>query len=976
MFAIAAPFRQICRLITLALVSSVFVWQSRQSTALADHKQRILIVHSYHDHLPWTQGLRQGITQGFREQRGEIDIYHEFLDAKRLPNLLHGDAFLAQLSLKYSEPSLDLLMVSDDPGLRLVLRHRADYFPDLPIVYLGINTVDPALLKTPNTTGVFEVHSIVDTVLGALEQTNTQRIIVINDSTETGQANLDSLRALKQHPKAPSQITVLNDVVDVDVSQSLSGYPSDWPILVLGQLRQERADGPLASFQETAEVLSATLPNPLYTVSTTFLGHGVVGGKVLDPEYHAAQAVELAHQVLAQSTTTGVEPITAAKTRWVFDHRELRRLGMQESDLPQDSKVIHRELSFYGQYKQLVWATVGTLMTALVIIVLLMELIRRRSIEEQLLRENEKRYRDLAEAGANVFWELNQHAEFTYISDEALALCAQPSAQLVGRSLHSIVSHDEGLEFNWGEFLQAFYTHQPIQDFIFRRRRGTDGVLIFKLNGKPMFDAQNNFLGYRGIQREITQEYELAETLAYQATHDWLTGLVNRYEFNQRLQASYESCLANGEQAVLCYIDLDQFKIVNDTAGHQAGDQLIGKIAQMLQSCIRESDILGRLGGDEFGLILRDCSLSVAQSICSSILSALQAYRFTWQGRQFVVGCSIGVVPILDMSEDAKPVADGSDPRPVVNDSDLKPIADGYASAVDLLSRADLACYKAKELGRGRIYIDMPGEAGLDSDRNVMTHIANIHQYIEEGRFFLVQQKIQPLSLSAHKGAHFEALIRFKDNPHEVITPAKFIPAMEQYGVITLIDRWVIETLLTQLPLTNPDVLMSINLSGISLGDESFLDYIICLIQQSAIPASCLCFEITETAAISNLNRAKCFIRTLQDMGVKFALDDFGSGVSSFGYLKSLPVDFLKIDGSLVKNMVSEPSDLAMVKSVNDIAHMLGIQTIAEFVEDQQTLECLTALGIDYAQGYGIEKPQDLWHKFSEQQSYRYPLIH
>lgn len=966
MFAIAASHRQICRLLTFALISSAFVWHGRQLTALADHQQRVLVIHSYHDHLPWTDGLRQGITQGFQEQRGEINIYHEFLDAKRLPGLLHGDAFLAQLSLKYSEPSLDLLMVSDDPGLRLVLKHRADYFSELPIVYLGINTIDPALLKTPNATGVFEVHSMVDTVLGALEQTNAQKIVVINDSTETGQANLDSLQALKEHLNVPNQITILNDVVDIEVSQILSDYPSDCPILVLGQLRQESTDGPLVSFKETAEVLSATLPNPLYAVSTTFLGHGVVGGKVLDPEYHAAQAVELAHQVLAQSTAEGVEPITVAKTRWVFDHRELLRLGIRQSDLPKDSKVIHHKLSFYSQYRQLVWATVGTLMTALLIIVLLMELIRRRSLEEQLLRENEKRYRDLAEAGANVFWELNQHAEFTYISDEAIALCAQPSAQLVGRSLHAIVSHDEDLEFNWGEFLQAFYTHQPIQDFIFRRRSGADGVRIFKINGKPMFDTQNNFLGYRGIQREITQEYELAETLAYQATHDWLTGLVNRYEFNQRLQASYERCLAKGEQAALCYIDLDQFKIVNDTAGHQAGDQLIAKIAQLLQSCIRESDILGRLGGDEFGLILRDCSLSVAQSICSSILSALRAYRFTWQGRQFVVGCSIGVVPVLDSSAGVESVA---------NESDAMPVADGTATVVDLLSRADLACYKAKKLGRGRVYTDMPGEAGLESDRNVMTHIANIHQYLEEGRFFLVQQKIQPLSLAAHKGAHFEALIRFKESPHGVMTPTQFIPAMEQYGVITLIDRWVIETLLTQLPLTSTDALISINLSGISLGDESFLDYIICLIQQSTIPASCLCFEITETAAISHLNRAKCFIRTLQDMGVKFALDDFGSGVSSFGYLKSLPVDFLKIDGSLVRNMVSEPSDWAMVKSVNDIAHMLGMQTIAEFVEDQQTLECLTALGIDYAQGYGIEKPQDLWHKFPEQQSYRHPLM-
>lgn len=445
-----------------------------------------------------------------------------------------------------------------------------------------------------------------------------------------------------------------------------------------------------------------------------------------------------------------------------------------------------------------------------------------------------------------------------------------------------------------------------------------------------MFDAQDNFLGYRGIQREITQEYELADTLAYQATYDWLTGLVNRYEFNERLQEIIQDCCHKGEQAVLCYIDLDQFKIVNDTAGHAVGDPLLVEISTLFQETIRDSDILSRLGGDEFGLILKGCTLESAQVLCKSLLSTLQTHRFCWENRQFNLSCSIGVVPISSHS----------------------------GELVDLLSRADLACYKAKKLGRGRLYIDTPGEIGLDSDKTLMTHIANLTQYIEEDRFFLVQQKIQSLFPTGHQGNHFEVLIRFQDKNSAVMSPADFIPAMEQYGVITVIDRWVIETVLKKLSHVSPDTLISINVSGISLGDENFLDYTVRLLKQSKLPATCLCFEITETAAISHLEDAKKFIRTLQSLGAKFALDDFGSGLSSFGYLKTLPVDFLKIDGGLIKNIVREPSDLAIVKCVNDVAHMLGMQTIAEFVEDGQTLECLKGLGIDYAQGYGIAKPE------------------
>ena len=571
-------------------------------------------------------------------------------------------------------------------------------------------------------------------------------------------------------------------------------------------------------------------------------------------------------------------------------------------------------------------------MTALLIILLLMEVIRRREIEEKLLRENERRYKDLAEAGANIFWELDANLSFIYLSGDTQAFSEKEPKELLGKSFQSVVVDDPRIDFDWDIFLQLFQSHQTIQDFVFRVHEGHEALRLFKLSGKPILGFDKALLGYRGILREITKEYQISETLAYQATYDWLTGLVNRYSFNDHLQEIIQHCQSSGLQAVLCYLDLDQFKILNDTAGHHAGDQLLIELSDVIRASMRESDILGRLGGDEFGLIIEGCSLHTARELCETIISDIQAYHFHWQDLQFSVGCSIGVVPILNNSVDM----------------------------ADLLSRADLACYKAKDLGRGRVYIDTPGDLDLTSDQSVMTRIANLTQSIEENHFFLVKQKIQALASPRSAVEHFEVLLRFRDHTNTIVSPGEFIPAMERYGVISIIDRWVLKTVLNQLQNDTSDAVFSINISGVSLSDERFLEHAIHLIHESQILGKHLCFEITETAAISHLKDAQNFIKTMKELGVKFALDDFGSGVASFGYLKTLPVDFLKIDGSLVKDIVRESSNFAIVQFVNELAHMMGMQTIAEFVEDAITLDYLKDLGIDYAQGYHIGKPLPL----------------
>ncbi|MEM8639361.1 MAG: ATP-binding protein [Cyanobacteria bacterium P01_G01_bin.54] len=358
------------------------------STAIAEAKKRVLVIHSYHDELPWTQGLRTGIDTAFQQdqQTGAVDLFHEFLDAKRYPNLPHGEAFLTQLRQKYQNNPPDLLIVSDDPGLKFILERRSTFFPELPIVFMGINKVDPALLEIPNMTGVFERHSTAETAVGALQQTGQNRLLVLNDSTETGQGNLGGIEDLRQHPDAPNEIIIINDITPEKIKAKFAQYSPKIPILVLGQLRQGSTDGPLVNFPETAQALREQLPNPLYVASVVFLGQGVIGGKILDAEHHAQQAIDLAQQILSGQAADQLPEITEAETVWIFDEQELKRFNFNSEQLPQDRQLINQKLSFYDQNKDLIWITISTCGAAGIIILLLLEILRRRNVQQKILK--------------------------------------------------------------------------------------------------------------------------------------------------------------------------------------------------------------------------------------------------------------------------------------------------------------------------------------------------------------------------------------------------------------------------------------------------------------------------------------------------------------------------------------------------------------------------------------------------------------
>ncbi|HEY9767354.1 MAG TPA: EAL domain-containing protein [Coleofasciculaceae cyanobacterium] len=894
-------------------------------------EDNILVIHSYHSELSSVKQQHEGIEQGFTEIDDRSNVYHEFLDSKRHPQLEHGQEFIDYINKKYQRIPISLLMVIDDPSLQLMLRKQEKFFPNIPVVFLGIDNLRQELFDTPWLTGVMENHSVVETVLEATRQTWTDTIIIIDNTTQMSQAELAQIEAVKKIANKSLKIKVIYDLVPQEIVARLGKYPNNVPVLILGQLLTDSSSKTLIDPRLDTQILQSQIPNPIYTNDAVRLGRGAVGGKIFDSDYHAWQAVELANKILSGAKPDEVGPILTGKNRWVFDYRQLLKYNIKLDLLPEHSQLLYLEPPAYLKYRMLIFLVGFILLSSLLAIILLIEKGRKHELANKILQENEQRYKDLAKAGANVFWELDEQLRYSYISGDVGDLCGLRPSQMKGSYPPLLHQNNSQLDVDWKLFERITKAREPFKNFTFSFQDKNDGIRIFKINGKPLFDSKNNFLGYRGVKQEITAEQNLYKKIAYQATYDDLTGLLNRREFNEKLKYSVQKAQKYHTESVLCYVDLDRFKIVNDTAGHQVGDRLLSELAKLLQSLIRKEDTLGRLGGDEFGLLLEGCLIAEAEQVCEQLIRAINNYRLTWKTVEFDVGVSIGMVSIQDNSTDA----------------------------AELLSRADLACYQAKNLGRGRVYIFENNDRELDLQQTYMGHIANVSQAIQENRFYLVKQLIKPLVDDGKQRRHYELLLRLKDRAGNLITPEEFIPVAERYGVITRLDRWVLEATLNSYGkyFAAGQDLVSINLSGASLNDERFTNFAIDLILKSEVPGDCLCFEISETAAIAQISNAQKFIFALKNLGVKFALDDFGSGLSSFSYLKTLPIDFLKIDGNLVKAILNEECDRAIVNSINEIAHLMGIKTIAEFVENDQILEHISKISIDYVQGYVTGKP-------------------
>lgn len=606
----------------------------------------------------------------------------------------------------------------------------------------------------------------------------------------------------------------------------------------------------------------------------------------------------------------------------------MQRAAAEQAALNQSSN--------YTEARTLILLFVATIAT-LGIVVALVVFTRTRRFQQALYETREQAIVTLQSIGEAVI-STNSHGLIEYINPQAASILGYTLAELYGKPLSDYLNlrqNDEPLDFaelmrtttHSGERYfgaQGLALHTPVSNYKY----------LIELTAAPIFDQHRNITGTVIAMRDVTTLRALDDELNFQATHDGLTGLLNRHEFEQRVLSALEQTRINKNEHAVCYIDLDMFKAVNDTCGHIAGDELLRQLAMLLQESIRKTDALARVGGDEFALLLHSCDMNRAKTLADNLLNIIERFRFHWKNKTFKIGASIGIAPI----------------RP---DS---------GTLVSIMQSADFACYSAKDAGRNRVYSAESETDLVGRRRGDAQWMTRLHDAIENNMFDIYYQDIKSLHDKKDIIRHVELLVRMKNENGGIDSPMAFIPAAERYHLMPGIDRWIVKEATSILASARSQGLampwrISINLSGQSLSDQRFLQFVLDHIESNEIPPDCLCFEVTETCAISNLSGAIRFMNTLKGVGCYLALDDFGSGLSSFAYLKSLPIDSVKIDGIFIRDLEHDMTHRAIVSSIARVARVMNINTIAEFVENNETCNILKDIGVDYAQGYYFGHP-------------------
>jgi diguanylate cyclase (GGDEF)-like protein/PAS domain S-box-containing protein len=581
--------------------------------------------------------------------------------------------------------------------------------------------------------------------------------------------------------------------------------------------------------------------------------------------------------------------------------------------------------------------TIANLLTAISLVFLIVwhtrKMIKQRLTFENALKiEKEQAQVTLASLGEAVI-STDADGRLEYMNPMAERLTGCTTAEARGSPLSLLFSiADEVTGETNGWLVNQSLCEGVTLDRQFLVRRDSSEVAV-SIIGAPLH-SDGKTAGAVLVLRDVTNEREFVARLSWQASHDALTGLVNRREFETRLGKVLDNLSHKPSEHSLMFLDLDQFKVVNDTCGHAAGDQLLKQTSALLQEVLQAGGLLARLGGDEFGVLLEDCGTDSAAGIAERLRLAVQELRFVWNGCAFNISVSIGLVHVAETG--------------VIE---------------EMLRAADVACYTAKEKGRNRVQVYHPSDSELVQRVGEMAWVQRIRNGLDEQRFCLFAQEIRALNKDEPHHSHVELLLRLRDEDGKLVQPGSFMPAAERYGLMPLIDRWVVRNafalIASRLNSSTPARLSScaINLSGATFGDDDFVDFVRRQFEIHQVPPGMICFEITETSAIADLPSAKRFIQALKKLGCRFSLDDFGTGMSSFSYLKHLPVDFIKIDGSFVTEMLNSKIDRAMIETIVHIAKVMGKNTVAEFVESNEILEALREIGVDYAQGYAIGRP-------------------
>ena len=903
-------------------------FRSRARYLQSDNTKNVLVLHSSHRGYGWTDSIMKGVEAAMRSAPEEIELWVEYLDASRL----HSASFAEQLRIlyqrKYEQVQFDIIITSDRKALEFLLDNREAIAPDVPVVFSTVSSLGTSLAnKHPNVTGVSESGDFVTTLdLTFSLHPGLRRMVFISPGLRS--RHLVEPMVADYRPELELSIWHYESLVEIE--RALSTLPEDAVLVPVGE--PVTVGGVAMPMDKFVAWIAERTSVPIYTVWDFALGQGIVGGYLVSGFTQGQTIARIALEILRGETMERAPISINSPSRYMFDYKQLKRFDVDEDLLPPDSVIINRPTSIYAEYRRTVWLALAIITILSIVILILGTNVRRRQRAERRLRANQERLRDFAESAADWLWETDAEMRFTYVSRRSQDVLGVPREGLLGLTIDEVFSETDQQSDVAAQDNSEMDELRPFHLQSFWRR--PDGVRrVISTSGKPIHDSSGMFQGYRGTSRDITDSYSLTEKLGYQASHDTLTNLLNRRAFEQRLQSLLLRIKEVPGEHALCYLDLDQFKLVNDTCGHVAGDELLRRLADRLQKQVRKRDTIARLGGDEFAILLENCPPQRAWELVSSLHQCVNDFQFVWNGQSFKVGVSIGLVPI-------------NSPEMTLD---------------ELLAAADHACYVAKDEGRNRVHLYRSDDENIANHHGEIRWVGRIQRALEEDRLVIYLQPIRPTTPDADIGELYEVLVRLIDEKGALVGPSDFLPAAERYNLSTVVDRRILDEGLrhfTADPVGLERLSMAFfNLSSQSFGNRSFLDYVLERVQFHNMPPEKLCFEISEQTAITRLEDAKDFVDELRRIGCRFALDDFGRGMYSFRYLKELYVDFVKIDGSFVRNMLNDPMDLVMVRSINEIARLSDAATIAEYVEDADVLRKLVEIGIDFAQGYVVGRP-------------------
>jgi diguanylate cyclase (GGDEF)-like protein/PAS domain S-box-containing protein len=923
----------------LAALSTCAAAVSAGTDELKSHEQykgpddirNVLVLHSSHRGYGWTDSIMEGIEIAMEAAPENIELWVEYLDASRL----RSDSFARQLSTfyqrKYGQLKFDVIITSDRKALEFLLDNRQAIAPGVPVVFSTVSNLGGNLAdQHPNVVGVSESGDFVSTLdLAFTLHPNIEHIVFISPGIRS--RHLIEFMVADYRAELPLSIWHYETLAEIE--HALSLLPKNAVLVPVGE--PVTVGGAALPMNKFVAWMAERTDAPIYTVWDFALGHGIVGGYLVNGLTQGETVAEIALKILRGEDMGEIPTTRKSPSRYMFDYEQLRRFRVNEDLLPADRVIVNMPTTLYGEYKRAVWLALAIFAVLSMAILALGINVERRKRAERSLRSNQQRFRDFAESAADWFWETDSEMRFTYISRRSQEVLGVTADEILGSTIEEVYGDETDQDDAPAQAVSEESADRSFQMQSFWRR--PDGVRrVISTAGKPIQDASGHFCGFRGTSRDISDSYSLTEELGYQASHDALTNLLNRRAFEQRLQTLLSRIKEHPGEHALCYLDLDQFKVVNDTCGHVAGDELLRRLAERLQAQVRKRDTVARLGGDEFGVLLEDCPPEKAWQLVSKLHECINEFQFIWNEQSFHVGASIGLVPI----------------------------SSSETTLDELLAAADRACYVAKDEGRNRIHLYRSDDVAVATRHGEIRWVSRIQRALEENRLVICLQPIKPVKPNASMGESYEILVRLIDEKGSLVPPSAFLPAAERYNLATVLDKRIFDEGLRYFTADGSRLerlsTVFINLSSQTFGDRSFLDHVLERTDFYNMPPEKLCFEISERTAISRLEDAKEFVDELRSTGCRFALDDFGRGACSFRHLKELRVDFVKIDGSFIKNMVNDPMDLVMVRSINEIARLSNAATIAEYVESAEILAKVEELGIDFAQGYAIGRPMPI----------------